>query len=309
MRFKHWSSIGTLLSVCAICYGSGQLLGDEPAAVRLTLPAQDVQGVIRVIGPDGQIREHRIVHASDVNADVLTEKVKELQKASGDPAKVESIAQEMLSVLQSRETSGLSHGGADRRFGLGVSLASEVPPALRAQLKLEEDHGVLVQSVADNSPASKAGLLEFDILLAIDGNGISSHRELVEAVQKAGDAGESVKLDVLSGGERKEVNLSPSELSAIEWPSHSAENANYSHHFDPAGLANHTFLNLTVPPAVTLDNRLPGQVIPRLLVAPQSQPFPPMEVRLKQLETRLAELNAKLEELSKAQAAPSDKAD
>jgi membrane-associated protease RseP (regulator of RpoE activity) len=69
---------------------------------------------------------------------------------------------------------------------IGV-LCADVDAALRVHLDVPEGVGLMVDEVVDNSPASKLGLQKYDILTAVDGQPLTSARELVEHVSNAGE--------------------------------------------------------------------------------------------------------------------------
>jgi len=64
--------------------------------------------------------------------------------------------------------------------------------------------------VEPDTPAHKSGLLQGDILVAIDGNAIEGMDDL-QAVLGAGSVGQSVKVKVVRGGEIKELPVTVGE--------------------------------------------------------------------------------------------------
>ena len=93
------------------------------------------------------------------------------------------------------------------QFWLGVS-AIEVEPALRAQLQIPANKGLLVNQVFKDSPAEKAGVKVNDILLSVDGKPLSDAKKLVEVVQAAGE--KTVILEILHEGKpRGDVEITP----------------------------------------------------------------------------------------------------
>lgn len=90
---------------------------------------------------------------------------------------------------------------------LGVSLAS-VPKVLSKQLGelVPENQGVMVQSVSPNSPASKAGLQAYDILLRFNDQKLYSAQQLAGLVS-ANKAGEEINLMLVRNGESKETKV------------------------------------------------------------------------------------------------------
>lgn len=99
----------------------------------------------------------------------------------------------------------LQHGRVVRAYlGIG-SQVTRLPEALAAKAGGQET-GLLLVSVEAESPAGEAGLLVGDILVAIEGDPVPD----TEALQTAlgpDRVGESIRIDVLRGGE-------PAELSA-----------------------------------------------------------------------------------------------
>src|SRR4051812_38919472 len=73
------------------------------------------------------------------------------------------------------------------QYWIGL-LAGPIPPEhmLRAQIDLPENEGLLVQSVVPNSPASKAGLKQFDILVKANGKELHEMPDLVDQVATEG---------------------------------------------------------------------------------------------------------------------------
>jgi membrane-associated protease RseP (regulator of RpoE activity) len=94
-----------------------------------------------------------------------------------------------------------------QQFWIGVSVA-EVEPALRAQLRIPANKGLLVNQVFKDSPAEKAGVRVNDILLSFDGKPLTEQMRLVELVQANGE--KTVKLELLHEGRpRGDVELTP----------------------------------------------------------------------------------------------------
>lgn len=90
-----------------------------------------------------------------------------------------------------------------------------VEAALSTHLKLKAKQGFLVSKIFPKSPAAKAGLQRFDILLSINGQNIFSDIPLTKALEVF-KAGEQIKITLLREGEviHKDVVLGtkPQEL-------------------------------------------------------------------------------------------------
>jgi serine protease Do len=84
--------------------------------------------------------------------------------------------------------------GWPRRAVLGVQLV-EVTPELREHLGAEEGTGVLVSKVLQGTPAENAGVHVGDLIVAVDGEEISTSVDLRRALQ--GKAGETFDVQVI----------------------------------------------------------------------------------------------------------------
>jgi membrane-associated protease RseP (regulator of RpoE activity) len=88
---------------------------------------------------------------------------------------------------------------------LGVTFV-DVGEQLAAYFKLAGSRGVLVTSVADGSPAAKAGVKAGDIVLELAGHKIKDGGDLREAVAEA-DAGQELALEVQRDGRPLELKV------------------------------------------------------------------------------------------------------
>jgi len=95
------------------------------------------------------------------------------------------------------------------RAFLGVSLMN-LSPDLREHFGAPKDAGVMVESVADDSPAEKAGLRVGDIVLSVDGKDVKSSIDLRLALKDKKE-GDSVRIDYLRGKARQTVVASVKE--------------------------------------------------------------------------------------------------
>jgi len=93
----------------------------------------------------------------------------------------------------------------DQRAYIGVSLDSmALPDLLTKHLRLEPGQGVRINNIMTNGPADKAGLERDDIIVAIEGEKVTSREQFVNAVRQAG-AGAKVALEVIHLGQHKTV--------------------------------------------------------------------------------------------------------
>jgi membrane-associated protease RseP (regulator of RpoE activity) len=96
-----------------------------------------------------------------------------------------------------------------KRAYLGVVL-TDLTEELREHYGASKNAGVLVGSVADNSPAAKAGVRVGDLVLAVDGADIDSALDLRRALTNKKE-GDSVRLELLRGRSRQTAVIAVTE--------------------------------------------------------------------------------------------------
>ena len=110
----------------------------------------------------------------------------------------------------------LLESGHVRRPFIGVAVQ---PVALSASLvkqhQLGHDSGLLIVSIADASPADKAGVLLGDVLLEANGQSIGRPDDLLDALSSV-ETGGAVTLKLLRGGTIKTVSVTPADRGAGE---------------------------------------------------------------------------------------------
>lgn len=80
-------------------------------------------------------------------------------------------------------------------------------PEVRAHVPVEEDQGHMVYEVIAGSPAAKAGLKEFDILLTVNSEVLKDFDQFVQLVQKAKE--NPLAIGILRKGAKMELSLVP----------------------------------------------------------------------------------------------------
>src|SRR2546421_12425709 len=96
-----------------------------------------------------------------------------------------------------------SMGGANRRIGVSTqSLSKQLADYFGVK-----DGGVLITSVSDNSPASKAGLRAGDVITAIDGEKVTSPGDITRGLGKK-ETGD-VSLTIVRDRNTRTVTLTP----------------------------------------------------------------------------------------------------
>ncbi|MDE3136814.1 MAG: trypsin-like peptidase domain-containing protein [Acidobacteriota bacterium] len=115
--------------------------------------------------------------------------------------------------------------GKIRRAVLGISQALPLWPGLAQALGLPVQRGLLIEEVADGSPAARAGirggnrmvvvglqqmLIGGDVLAAVDGQDIASQMDLALALNQK-RPGDKVTLTIYRGGQKMEVGVTLGE--------------------------------------------------------------------------------------------------
>jgi len=106
--------------------------------------------------------------------------------------------------------------GHVRRPFIGIAVQ---PVALSVsvvkQHSLKGDTGLLIVSIADGSPAEKAGMLLGDVLLEANGNELSGPDDLLDALSDVSSDG-AVTLKFLRGGTVKTASVTPADRGGRE---------------------------------------------------------------------------------------------
>ena len=100
----------------------------------------------------------------------------------------------------------LARGESPKQVRLGIAiLPPHIAKRLRRSVGLPEAEGVLVRGVEDDSPASRAGLEQGDLITAVGGQAVTGVDELMSALQPASG---QVELKILRGTEERTVKVS-----------------------------------------------------------------------------------------------------
>ena len=99
-------------------------------------------------------------------------------------------------------------GRVTRGF-IGVTL-TDVTPALQKALGLTVADGAMVQDVTPRSPAERAGLRAYDVIVEVAGRRVASNQELIQSIS-ARQPGTVAELDVLREGRRHTMSVKLAE--------------------------------------------------------------------------------------------------
>lgn len=110
-------------------------------------------------------------------------------------------------------------------YGKGGFLGVETKE-LSDQLKkyFEVDHGVLIESVIEDSPAQKAGLKAGDVITEISGKKIEDHGDLIRTINYY-DPGETVEVKYSRKGKSSSVKVELGERKKMKWHQFKSDDA------------------------------------------------------------------------------------
>jgi serine protease Do len=104
-----------------------------------------------------------------------------------------------------RRVRALERGETPRRLGIAL-LPPHAARKLRRAVGLPEREGVLVRTVEEGSPASRAGLERGDLIVTVGGRAIERTDDLYESLEAARDANQ-LELVVLRGDSERSVTV------------------------------------------------------------------------------------------------------
>jgi serine protease Do len=103
----------------------------------------------------------------------------------------------------------LRASGHVSRGYMGVFL-TDITPALQRSLNLSASRGALVQDVTDASPAERAGLRTYDVILDVEGHDIATNEELIREIS-ARQPGTTARLGVMRDSRRLTMHVKLAE--------------------------------------------------------------------------------------------------
>ncbi|HRC57745.1 MAG: Do family serine endopeptidase [Myxococcales bacterium] len=106
--------------------------------------------------------------------------------------------------------------GRVKRGYMGVNIAT-VNQEVAKKVGLKVDHGVLVTGVQPDSPASKAGLRDGDVIISLDGAAVKDAGKLRNTIAMSA-SGTAMDLQVVRGGAKQSVKVKLAELPVPQKP-------------------------------------------------------------------------------------------
>jgi len=123
---------------------------------------------------------------------------------AGDPERRVVVVKDGNVVLDDFVTPG-------PRAYLGVTLV-QLTPELREYFGAPKDAGVLVSSLGENSPASKAGIHVGDVILSVNGTSVDDTWDVSRAMRELKN-GDNVRVEVLRGKAKQTIVATAEERS------------------------------------------------------------------------------------------------
>ncbi|MDW7651702.1 MAG: trypsin-like peptidase domain-containing protein [Bacillota bacterium] len=102
------------------------------------------------------------------------------------------------------------HGRITRPW-VGVYHGGDVNEDLAAELRLPVDYGVIVQDVADNSPAAQAGIRRGDVIIGMGNKKITGFNDLRSTIFEY-NIGDNVSITIIRDGSELELTVTLGEL-------------------------------------------------------------------------------------------------
>lgn len=99
------------------------------------------------------------------------------------------------------------------KYMIGVQ-PMDADPSLLVQLNLPQKSGVIIQEVTADSPAAKAGLKQYDLILAAGNTYLLSTADLTKAVDKS--EGKPITLQIIRSGKKVSVTVTPIKRPNLE---------------------------------------------------------------------------------------------
>ena len=108
----------------------------------------------------------------------------------------------------------LVQNGKVTRGGIGITYNGDQDPALLRALGLKSDAGIVVQDVAENGPAAKAGIHPGDVITEIEGTKITSGAVLLDVVANT-PIGKTVRVKVNREGKEQTIPIVIGDRQAL----------------------------------------------------------------------------------------------
>lgn len=137
------------------------------------------------------------------------------QENSGDEATNDTQSEDRVIQIgpsdaddQAPETGESEAAQAAPSYWIGL-LGGPVSEELLHHVAVPEGQGLLVRDVVPDSPAAKAGIQKWDIMVRANDIELKDMRDLVDLVVKAGSNEEPIAIEVMRHGSRETIHVTP----------------------------------------------------------------------------------------------------
>lgn len=163
---------------------------------------------IVVIGPDGKRQEFAISGDKAGKIFKIVTEEETIGNTDEQPSQIDSIVR----ILKLQDVTGTGSDGepvSESRLAIGVQ-CEDVPEAVRSHLELGEK-GIMIGCVREESPASDAALMKFDIIVQIGDTDVTTTDDVVSSVT-ASD-GKELSLSIIRHGQPMKVMVTPRKMT------------------------------------------------------------------------------------------------
>jgi hypothetical protein len=196
--------------LCSLIIGH-TVRADEPKTDKSPITEKEWQRFVEKMNPFGLVQRIREAQARAAAAENLKKIGKALEEYQKKNPKVDMMVpqwwEHILPYIEQDNRNPFNYLTSD--WSLGVRFEG-VSDALRAQLNLANDKGLLITEVDANTSADKAGLKKHDIILQWDGKDVASKPAEFSQMLRSVTEKKTVTAKVMRGG--KEVAIKGIEL-------------------------------------------------------------------------------------------------
>jgi membrane-associated protease RseP (regulator of RpoE activity) len=128
---------------------------------------------------------------------------------------MEGVLKERLGALGKGGDLNLQLTSPLAKYFIGVQ-CTPLDDEQRALLELDDEGGLMVVAVTEESPALGAGIQADDVLLFAGETALTTPEVLIKAVQEAGEKSKEIKLTIIRDGKEQQVSVKPAEREANE---------------------------------------------------------------------------------------------
>ncbi len=286
--------------------GSGLSLAAVSEAARVHLKLPKGQGLIATsvlpLGPAAQVGicQNDILLTLDDVGLTKPEDLEERLKTAGDKTlNLVLLHHGQRKTLQVQSKVKVTFGPvqpAPPEFWIGVSV-TPVEPALRDQLQIPADLGLIAISVMHDSPAAKAGFKVNDILLSVNGKQLGDQAELAKLVQQNGE--KPLAVEIVREGSRKTIEVTPGRRKGPHLLTSKVQHTGNWNYIQPGAVLQGNLVPLATP-ELNWNTVLTDQLVKSLKTNPAQPHADPLANRLDTMASEIKELRKAVEELSKA---------